>query len=106
MRLNPRHPVTYLWTLGQAYRLVGKREEALSVLQRAIARNPDYLAAHMLVAAVFHELGRSEEARAEAAEVLRINPQYSLDIVRQRMPIKDPTALAHFIAALEGAGLR
>ncbi len=106
MRLNPRHPITYLWTLGQAYRLVGKREEALSVLRRAIARNPDYLAAHMVAAVVCYELGRSEEARAEAAEVLRINPQYSLDAVKQRMPIKDPAALAQFIAALEGAGLR
>ncbi|MBI3757862.1 MAG: tetratricopeptide repeat protein [Deltaproteobacteria bacterium] len=106
MRLNPRHPVTYLWTLGQAYRLVGKQEEAVSVLQRAIVRNPDYLAAHMLLAVVFYDLSRNEEARAEAAEVLRINPQYSLDLVRQRMPIKDPTALAHFMTALEGAGLQ
>jgi len=32
------------------------------------------------LAAVYSELGKDAEARAEAAEVLRINPQFSLEI--------------------------
>ncbi len=105
MRLNPQYPVTYLWSLGQAYRLVGKYEEALAVLQRAVVRNPNYLAAQTLLTVTLQELGRNAEARAAAAEVLRINPHFSLDVIRQLMPIKDPEALTLYVSALEAAGL-
>jgi hypothetical protein len=44
--------------------------------------------------------------RAEAAEVLRINPKFSLEIHRQRTPIKDPAVLERHIAALRKAGLK
>ncbi|HXG20403.1 MAG TPA: tetratricopeptide repeat protein [Methylomirabilota bacterium] len=106
MRLNPRYPVTYLWSLGQAYRLVGKREEAATVLRRAVIRNPDYLAAHMLLAVIYYELGREEEARAAAAEMLRINPRYSLAITKKLIPFQDPAAVEQVVNALEKAGLR
>jgi len=49
---------------------------------------------------------RSLEARAEAAEVLRLNPNYSLEVVRQRSPLKDPAMLERHIAALRKAGLK
>jgi predicted Zn-dependent protease len=106
MRLNPRYPVTYLWSLGQAYRLVGKREEAATALRRAVLRNPDYLAAHMLLAVIYYELGREEEARAAAAEMLRINPRYSLAITKKLIPFQDPAAVEQVVNALEKAGLR
>ncbi|MBI3795663.1 MAG: hypothetical protein HY268_01675 [Deltaproteobacteria bacterium] len=43
---------------------------------------------------------------AETAEVLRISPQYSLEIVKQRWPYKDPAVLEHELAALRKAGLQ
>jgi adenylate cyclase len=52
------------------------------------------------------ELGREAEARAEAAEVLRLNPNFLLDVHKQRMPIKDPATLERYIAALRKAGLK
>ena len=42
----------------------------------------------------------------EAAEVLRLNPKFSLEVHRQRMPIKDPAVLERHIAALRKAGLK
>jgi hypothetical protein len=60
----------------------------------------------LLLAAVYSELGQAVEARAEAAEVLRLNPQFSLEVHRQRMPIKDPALLERHIAALRKAGLK
>lgn len=50
--------------------------------------------------------GRYEEARAEAAEALRLNPKFSLEIHKQRMPIKDPVVLERHLAALRKAGLK
>jgi hypothetical protein len=59
-----------------------------------------------LLAAVYSELGRETEAQAEAAEVLRINPKFSLAVHKERIPIKDPAMLERQIAALRKAGLK
>ncbi len=106
MRLNPRYPFSYLWALGHAYRLVGRLEEAIIALKRVVMRNPDQITAHLLLAVIYSELGREEEARAEVAEILRISPQYSLEVVRQRIPYKDPVSLERQVAALRKAGLK
>jgi adenylate cyclase len=104
--LNPRYPASYLWSLGQAYWLVGRAEEAVTVLKRAILRNSEHLTAHLLLTVVLSEQGRTEEAHAEAAEILRINPQYSLAAVRRNMPYQNPAVVDRVAAALEEAGLR
>ena len=106
MRLNPRYPPSYLWSLGQAYRLVGRAEEASAVLKRVLLRNPEHITAHVLLTVILSEQGKDEEARAEAAELLRFNPQYSLAVVRRTMPYQDPTAVERMVSALEKAGVR
>ena len=59
-----------------------------------------------MLAMVYSELGQDTEARAEAAEVLRLNPNFSLKVHRQRAPIKDPAVLERHLAALRKAGLK
>ena len=106
MRLNPRSPVLYSFYLGHAYYLTGRYEEALAVLKGVLPRNPDVLAAHLFLAAIYSELGWEAEARAEVADVLRISPPYSLEVYRQRLPYKDPAVLERQLAALRKAGLK
>jgi len=106
MRLNPHYPPFYLYFLGEAYRSTGRYEEAIAAYKRVLTRNPDLLPAHQSLAICYAELGRLEEARAEAAEVLRINPKYSLEVLRQRFPYKDPAVLERMLAALRRAGLK
>ena len=106
MRLNPRYPASYLWSLGHAYRLAGRYEEAIAALKRVLTRNPDHLTAHVLLAALYSGLGREAEARAEAAEILRVSPNYSLAVVRQRMPYQDPAELERILDGLRQAGLK
>ena len=55
---------------------------------------------------LWSDLGQAAEARAEAAEVLRLNPKFSLAVHRQRMPIKDPVVLEQHLAALRKAGVK
>jgi len=50
------------------------------------------------------ELGRKEEARAHAAEVLGINPKFSLEYLRK--PFKYHTDFERFLEALRKAGLK
>ena len=106
MRLNPRYPFSYLSWLGMAYRLTGRSEEAIAILKAAVTRNPDFLPPHFHLAVIYSELGREEEARTEAAEILRISPNFSLEVWRQRLPFKDPAVLERQLAALRKAGLK
>jgi tetratricopeptide (TPR) repeat protein len=88
------------------YALAGRYTEALAALQQFLTRYPDILGAHLTLAAVYSELGKEAEARAEAVEVLRLNPNFSLEIHKQRVPIKDPAMLERQLAALRKAGLK
>jgi hypothetical protein len=51
-------------------------------------------------------MGREKEAHAEAAEVLRINPKFSLDLFAKRLPHKDQSVIDNYVDALRKAGLK
>ena len=106
LRLKPMTADAHLASVGAAYAVAGRYEEARAPLQRYISRYPNILGAHLTLAAVYSELGQATEARAEVAEVLRLNPKFSLEVHKQRMPIKDPAVLERHIAALRKAGLK
>jgi adenylate cyclase len=90
MRLNPRHPPNYSLALGQVYRQLGRYQEAIAALRTAISRNSNLPAAHIALAATYGELGQEAEAKAEGAEVRRLNPHFSLEVYKERWPAKDP----------------
>jgi adenylate cyclase len=100
------HVDEHLASVGAAYYLAGRPEEAIAPLKQYLARYPNILGAHLTLAAVYSELGEEAEARAEAAEVLQINPQFSLEVHKQRAPIKDPAMLERHMTALRKAGLK
>ncbi len=106
LRLKPIMVDVHLDSVGTAYAVAGRYEEAQAPLQRYISRYPNILPVHLTLAAVYSELGQTAEAQKEAAEVLRINPKFSLEVHKQRMPIKDPAVLERHIAALRKAGLK
>jgi adenylate cyclase len=105
IRLNPYYPDWYAANLGNAYALLRRFEEALGAHRDALSRNPHFFIAHLGLADIYSRLGRQEEARAEAVEVLRISPIFSLEGWRQFSPQKDSAALERQIAALRKAGL-
>jgi hypothetical protein len=76
------------------------------MLKKSLNGSPANLEAQLLLAAVYSEVGEETEARAAAAEVLRINPKWSLEVWKQRVPYKDPATLERVFAALYKAGLR
>jgi adenylate cyclase len=105
-RLNPRYPVWYLERLGAAYRAVGQCEEAIVQMKKVVTLKPNNVPAHLALAFCYVELGRQAEAEAEAAELLRVMPNFSLESFKQNVPIKDQALLERTLAALRKAGLK
>jgi TolB-like protein/DNA-binding winged helix-turn-helix (wHTH) protein/Flp pilus assembly protein TadD len=96
----------HLSNVGAAYYLAGRPEVAIVPLKQYLSRYPNHLGPHLTLTAVHSELGKEAEAQAEAAEVLRLNPTFSLEVHKERTPIKDPAMLERHIAALRKAGLK
>ena len=99
IRLNPITPNNYLWSLGLAYAETGQYEEGIIWCEKAIRQEPDSQMAHIMMTVVYSWSGRDEDARAEAAEVLRINPNFSLERFAKRAGPK-------LVEALRKAGLK
>ena len=106
MRLNPHYPVWYLDILAWAYTLTGRYEEALEVLDRALIRDPDFPSTHIVLAIIYGKTGKDKEARAEVAEILRINPNFSMELLRERIPYKDQATSEELLETLRKAGLK
>jgi adenylate cyclase len=106
IRLNPYGSASSFMSLGRAYSSTGRFEAAVSAYKKSLLKGPDSIVTHLGLAASYIALGREKEARAEAAEVLRINPKFALDDYAKGMPEKDQSAKDKFIGALRMAGLK
>ncbi len=62
--------------------------------------------AHVVLAATYAMMGSEKEAHNEAAEVMRIDPKFSLESYANRYTLKDQKAKDNYIAALYKAGLK
>ena len=105
MRLNPISPAFYYQNCGSAYRNMGRFEEAVAMYKKTIQLRPNNAPAHVWLAATYALMGREQEARAEAAEVLRINPKFSVAYVAKILPFKRQSDKDQLIEGLRKAGL-
>jgi adenylate cyclase len=104
-RLNPIPPDWILNYSAVAYRVNGEYEKAVEILQKVIKRNPDAWLSHFELAACYGLLGREEEARAAAAEVLRIRPDFTLEKLKGHS-YGDKADKERTIGVLRKAGLK
>jgi adenylate cyclase len=106
MRLDPFYvPLAPFW-LGVAHYLLKQYSQALPPLQECVSRAPNLRSVHVWLAAIFTQLGKLEEARTEAAEVLRIEPQYTIERTQARLsPFKRSEDAEHLFDGLRKAGL-
>jgi adenylate cyclase len=105
IRLNPIPPGWYLGRLGDAYRLKGQYEKAVHEYKKAIQLQPDDMISHLNLTVCFVKLGREEDANAEAAKVLRINPKFSVESYAKHIPLKDEASKKLLIDDMRKAGL-
>ena len=108
MRLDPFYlPVVPLWS-GMAHYMLHKYAEALPLLRECVSRAPNLHSGHVWLAATYAQIGHLDEARAEVAEVLRIQPRYTIDGIARRAAgawIKSPVDAEHYFDGVRKAGL-
>ena len=105
MRLDPFYPAWYEFYLGHVFYQTGQYEEAIAALKRGAERNPNYPAFHLFMAASYAMLGREEEARGAADEVLRINPRFTLSAYAAHVPYRREADLERELNSFRKAGL-
>jgi len=105
IRLNPFGPSRYFLSYGHALLYVGRIEEAVSAYKKTLQREPNHFFAHLRLAATYTMMGLEKEAQAEASEVLRLKPKFSLDYFAKVLRYKDRTETEKIITALRKAGL-
>ena len=105
MRLDPFHPHFAPLIAGIAYYLLKEYQGAQRWLREATGRAPNHQYGHAFLAAAYAQLGRVEDARSEAAEVLRVNPQYTIGTQKQVSILKRLEDSDHLIDGLRKAGL-
>ncbi|MBZ9767059.1 adenylate/guanylate cyclase domain-containing protein [Mesorhizobium sp. CA6] len=103
--LNPYFPDVLLHFQALASFQLGRYEEAVDLLLQRLARNAATDVSRALLAASYGHLGRFDEARGAWQEVLRVNPDYSLDYRRKVLPYKNPADFELVVDGLRKAGI-
>jgi adenylate cyclase len=97
--VDPRQHMT-LTGIGQALIELGRFDEAIVVLKKALRQNL-YLTTYRCLASAFAHLGRDAEAHDAAARVLEIDPAFTISALIARVPKNSKL----FIEGLRQAGL-
>jgi adenylate cyclase len=110
MRLNPFYPARYLKIYGMSCLMADRKEEALTAFKELLQRAqrgelPPPLVSHLGLCAVYAELGKEEEARTHALEILKINPSFSMEEAKKVHRWRDPEYSERWLSSLRKAGL-
>jgi tetratricopeptide (TPR) repeat protein len=106
MQLDPQVVNLPTFELSRAYYLLQRHEEAMAACQKLLAHSPRLLAPHLLLAALYSELGWKTQARAEVDAVREISPRFSLEVWRSISPYRDPSVTTRLLNALSKVGLK
>jgi adenylate cyclase len=104
-RLDPFYEPFAPAVWGLACYMLGRYAEALSHLRESISRAPNMRAARVWLTATYGQLGEAENARTEAAEVLRIDSSYTITGTPPVTALKRPEDIEHISEGLRKAGL-
>jgi tetratricopeptide (TPR) repeat protein len=104
-RLNPYPPRVYFWVLGFANYAARRYEEAIEAIE-ALKHEATYrTGSQRVLAASLAQLGRLDEAKAEAALFLSDNPAFKARRWADVHPFQNPGDREHFVEGYLKAGL-
>ncbi len=104
LKLDPHYPIA-LPLLGRAQFALGRDGEAAANFEERIRRTPDTDMPRAWLASLYGHAGRFDEARRRWDELLEINPNFTVEHLRDVLPYKDPAPLDRLAEGLRKAGL-
>jgi adenylate cyclase len=105
LRLNPFPSPNYFLDSANIYRESGHYEKAVEAAKRALQAEPNSPLPYVTLAISYIRLEQVEEARAAAAEILRISPKFSLDRFAKVAPYTQKS-IQQMVEDLRKAGLK
>jgi adenylate cyclase len=105
IRLDPFQPIIWSGVMGLANYMLKRYGEAVRWSRECASRLPDRQWPHLWLASAYAQLGQLEEARAEAVEVLRVNPGFTIESSKRFLVYKNPKDAEHRIDGARKAGL-
>jgi len=107
LRRDPVKPrSSCLFGLATSYSSMGKYDEAVPVYKRLLKAQPGHWLGNIQLTATYSRMERMEDARAQAAEVLRLDPKFSVERFVKSARFKDRDAVKQAADALRKAGLK
>lgn len=104
-RLSPNSPEWYRWTLARVDRLRGNLPAAAEALARKLPDFPESIVPRVELVLTYVGIGRRQDARAMANEILRIDPPFSVSTWARTQPYADRSIVQREMQALRLAGL-
>jgi len=92
LRMNPFPPTYYFMQIGAAHLSLRNYEKAVPALRKALSISPKNQFARITLIVTYVEMDRLEEAKAEAEELLMIDPKWNAEGFVKNLPFKDPEA--------------
>ncbi len=105
VRLDPFQLPSRLGYLGNAYYMLQRYDEAVPPLRECASRLRNFRIGHLWLAAALAQLEQTDEARAAAAEVLRIEPSFTIQRWKCTAVYKNPEDAGRLFDGLHKAGL-
>lgn len=106
IQLEPYTSANIYYHLGMVYNFTGQYEEAIGVLKKGLKRTPDHLLSLLGLTIAYSLSDRLKEAQATAAEIMLVNPSFSVAKLEKSAPYKHKADLDLSINAMRRAGLK
>jgi adenylate cyclase len=105
--LDPLQPSMFAFTgmMGIANYMLKRHGEAVRWYRESASRLPSLQSPHLGLASAYAQSGQLEDARAEAMQVLRINPGFTIESWKRLLVYKAPKDAEHRIDGARKAGL-
>jgi len=107
VQLSPVDAFMFAWGSAGAYALfsLGRHEEALSWVEKALRERPGYLPAARMIVASAALAGVPERPETSVARLRLLEPTLRISNLRNQIPYRRPEDLARFADGLRKAGL-
>ncbi|HEA70112.1 MAG TPA: adenylate/guanylate cyclase domain-containing protein [Desulfobacterales bacterium] len=106
IRINPKPPPFYITLLGSANTHLGRYAKAIEAYKIVLSKEPNNMGAWIPLTICYVLTDHMDEAKKAAAELLRVQPAFSIDLFKKIYAYSEKTDRGRlYIGALRKAGI-